>query len=232
MSKESVDVLADLLQVLANPARLTLLEKLQVPRTIGELSVAPSREDVGLSADRAMSRQSVERHLDILAGAGLVSWTEAPTPGRAAKAYVLNHARMFAVVEELRGLSRLRAKVVNPEATTDLREASPVDPESVAGPRLVMLRGVPEGRIFSLKSAAGTTVGRGETADVRLDHDPFISSMHCLVTVGPAGTTVSDSGESRNGTFVNGRRLLRDEPARLTRGNLLEMGRSLFLYLD
>lgn len=231
MVQESLEALADILQVLSNPARLGLLAQLQTPKSVGELTVPPSREDAGLQRERAMSRQSLERHLEILSDAGLVTWREGEGRARTVKHYVLNHTRLFAAVEELRALTRLRATVATPEATMDLQSAPTVDPESVKGPRLVLLRGVPEGRILELRREV-EVLGRGSEATLRLDHDPFVSARHCVVRRAAHGFAVADEGTSRNGTLLNGRALGKDELAPMRRGNLLGVGRSLLLYLD
>lgn len=232
---ETLDALADILQVLASPSRLALLQQLQTPRTVSDLAVPPSREDAGLSKDRALSRQSLERHLDILAQAGLVAWREGEGRGRPAKEYVLNHARLFAAVEELRALTRLRATTSAPESTMSLadRDAAPPDPDAIDGPRLVLLRGVPEGRLVPLASAGETILGRGADVQVRLEHDPFVSARHCVFRPTPGGAMgVADSGASRNGTLVNGRAVPKGQLVTLRRGNVITVGRSLLLYLD
>jgi len=231
---ETLDALAEILQVLASPSRLALLQQLQTPRTVSDLAIPPSREDAGLQKDRALSRQSLERHLDILAQAGLVAWREGEGRGRPAKEYVLNHARLFAAVEELRALTRLRARAAAPESTMSLSagEAPPPDPDSILVPRLVLLRGVPEGRLVALTEQGETVLGRGAEAHVRLEHDPFVSARHAVLRIGKAGVTISDSGASRNGTLVNGRALRTDEALALRRGNVIQVGRSLLLYLD
>lgn len=231
---ETLDALAEILQVLASPSRLALLQQLQTPRTVSDLVVPPSREDAGLQKDRALSRQSLERHLDILAQAGLVAWREGEGRGRPAKEYVLNHARLFAAVEELRALTRLRATAATPESTMSLsdRGVPSPDPESITGPRLVLLRGVPEGRLLPLAAQGDLVLGRGPDAQVRLEHDPFISSKHAILRMGAGGATIADSGASRNGTLVNGRALRKDEAFALRRGNVIQVGRSLLLYLD
>lgn len=231
---ETLDALADILQVLASPSRLALLQQLQTPRTVSDLAIPPSREDAGLQKDRALSRQSLERHLDILAQAGLVAWREGEGRGRPAKEYVLNHARLFAAVEELRALTRLRATAAAPESTMSLRgpDAAPPDPDSVTGPRVVLLRGVPEGRLVPLSASRETLLGRGTGAHVRLEHDPFVSSTHAVFRPVEGGMTLADAGASRNGTLLNGRRLGKGETAKLRRGNVIQAGRSLLLYLD
>lgn len=231
---ETLDALAEILQVLSSPSRLALLQQLQSPRTVADLTIPPSREDAGLQKDRALSRQSLERHLDILAQAGLVAWREGEGRGRPAKEYVLNHARLFAAVEELRALTRLRATGAAPESTMSLKgpEAPPPDPDSVSGPRVVLLRGVPEGRLVPLSTQTDTILGRGGEAHVRLEHDPFVSARHAVFRPAGGTMTIADAGASRNGTLLNGRRLAKDEAAKLRRGNVIQVGRSLLLYLD
>lgn len=229
---DTLDALAEVLSVLASAPRLSLLASLQSPRTVADLAVAPSREDEGLAKDRAISRQSVERHLEILADAGLVTWREGEGKGRPAKEYLLNHARLFAAIEELRVLTRLRATVAAKEDTMDLASAPLPDPESIAGPRLVVVRGVPEGLVAPVPEGREVVLGRGEGAHVRLDHDPFVSQRHCALKREGTRVAVADAGTSRNGTALNGRRLGKGESASLRRGNLLAVGRSLLLYLD
>lgn len=51
------------------------------------------------------------------------------------------------------------------------------------------------------------TAGRSATADVRLLDDPLVSRVHARFERVAGTWTVVDDGVSRNGTFVNGRRL-------------------------
>lgn len=230
VADDDLAALADLLQVLASPARLALLAQLQRPRGVGELVVQPTREDEGLSPERPLSRQAVERHLDILVQAGLVTWRE-PEGGSRNKQFVLHHARLFAAVEELRALTRLRATTSSPEETIPLKgtQAPPPDPDAVAGPRFVLLRGVPEWRVLPVPEGE-SALGRGSDVPLRLDHDPFVSGRHCILRRDAAGVELVDAGASRNGTSLNGRRL--EGKVRLRRGHVVGVGRSLLLYLD
>lgn len=51
------------------------------------------------------------------------------------------------------------------------------------------------------------TVGRSATVDVRLPNDPLVSRVHARLEWVACRWSVVDDGLSRNGTFVNGRRL-------------------------
>lgn len=77
----------------------------------------------------------------------------------------------------------------------------------------------------------GTTelwVGRGESADLRLDWDAEVSALHAQIEVVRGECTLLDDGLSRNGSFVGedrveGRRRLRD-------GDTLRFGRTAVLF--
>jgi pSer/pThr/pTyr-binding forkhead associated (FHA) protein len=51
------------------------------------------------------------------------------------------------------------------------------------------------------------TVGRASCADVVIDGDPLVSRVHATLERVAGVWTIDDNGLSRNGTFVNGRRL-------------------------
>ncbi|HJZ57045.1 MAG TPA: FHA domain-containing protein [Gemmataceae bacterium] len=53
-------------------------------------------------------------------------------------------------------------------------------------------------------------VGRAYGCDIRLN-DPVVSNRHCLLTFDGRCWTVEDEG-SRNGTMLNGRRVMEKEP--------------------
>jgi pSer/pThr/pTyr-binding forkhead associated (FHA) protein len=62
-----------------------------------------------------------------------------------------------------------------------------------------LLEGGGEGDVFPLKQGE-KLIGRG-TGDVSFPQDGYVSSRHCLVTVGDGHIGVKDLG-SANGTFV------------------------------
>lgn len=72
-------------------------------------------------------------------------------------------------------------------------------------------------RLFTLR-AGPVTLGRGEGCDLRLDLDPEVSRLHAELESLGDDWVISDDGLSRNGSFVNGdrvmgRRRLRDGDA-------------------
>lgn len=67
------------------------------------------------------------------------------------------------------------------------------------------------------------TVGRGGGCQVVLSDDTFVSNVHARVFQRDGRTWVEDLG-SRNGTFVNGKRI--DAPTRLRRGDQVQFGQT------
>lgn len=65
-------------------------------------------------------------------------------------------------------------------------------------------------------------LGRDESAVLRID-SPWVSRRHAAITVDVSGASIVDLG-SRNGTFVNGRRLEAASP--LAHGDEVRLGRS------
>jgi FHA domain len=76
--------------------------------------------------------------------------------------------------------------------------------------------------------AARLTVGRSETADVPLAFDSEVSRLHAELERLGDDWTVSDDGLSRNGSFVNGERVVGRR--RLRNGDALRFGGTLVLF--
>ncbi len=72
-----------------------------------------------------------------------------------------------------------------------------------------------------------THVGRGVTADVRLD-DHTVSARHAIVVLRGERLRILDD-RSTNGTFVNGRRV---DEAELRDGDVVTLGRVVLTYRD
>ena len=95
-------------------------------------------------------------------------------------------------------------------------------------PFLVFRDGAGEQRIVPIEADAELWVGRGGSADVRLEWDEEVSALHAQIEVVRDECTLVDDGLSRNGSFVNeervhGRRHLRD-------GDTLRFGRTTVVY--
>jgi pSer/pThr/pTyr-binding forkhead associated (FHA) protein len=117
------------------------------------------------------------------------------------------------------------------------------DPHSTSAPELkAQIEAERGGRPFLVyRDAAGTQrivvveagatalwVGRGESADLRLDWDEEVSALHAQLEVVRDECTLLDDGLSRNGSFVGTERV--DGRRRLRDGDVLRFGRTTVLY--
>jgi pSer/pThr/pTyr-binding forkhead associated (FHA) protein len=103
-----------------------------------------------------------------------------------------------------------------------------IEAERRGRPFLVLRDGAGEQRILQVERDAELWVGRGGSADVRLEWDEEVSALHAQIEVVRDECTLVDDGLSRNGSFVNeervhGRRHLRD-------GDSLRFGRTVVVY--
>lgn len=86
-------------------------------------------------------------------------------------------------------------------------------------------------RLFTLRHGCErVTVGRGEGCDLRLELDPEVSRLHAELERLGDDWVLSDDGLSRNGSFVNGERVL--SRRRLRDGDTLRCGATLLHFHD
>lgn len=221
----SDESLAELFATIGNPTRLRILRSLTEPRAMNEITVKGHRAD----AAQVVARQTVRTHLDQLLAKGFV--VARPNPAASARGldYVVNHQAFSALAEEVRNLARMRP-VVEPSLPTSKLGASPTT--RTEGPRLLVTRGLHEGRLVPLGAPRPRSwvVGRRRDVDVALDYDPFISSENSLIDFDGDRYWLADVPGSRNGTHVNQRRLMETERHELRHGDLIEVGRSALLF--
>jgi DNA-binding transcriptional ArsR family regulator len=224
---------ADALSSLGSPVRIAILRQLRVPRTLREIEVrlAPQAEGPKGRA-RPLARQTIREHLDRLLQIGVVATRDTERSGRPTTEYLLNHQALFALGEEFWGLAAL---------TPEHELGGPTVPGPAGksgffldGPSLVLVRGIGEGRIFSLAALHGTPrrwiIGRSRGTDIPLDFDPYISSENAAVEWDGQHYWLRDLPESRNGTRVNFTPLPRPERRALTTGDLIGIGRTLLMF--
>lgn len=225
------ETLARNLETLSSPTRLEILHALRAPRALHEIRVTPSLSREGESEDRPLSRQAVTRHLDVLVDAGLVRRTDAGPRARG-DAFVLNHERLFAVVDEMRNLAKMRPLVEDASLGETIARSDAAEPRLPSGPRVLLAFGRDDGVSFSLAGPSGPrwTVGRAPACEIRLDYDPFLSSEHAAIERSSAGAITIEDLDSRNGTWVNWSRLKPRSPRPLAPGDLISLGRSVLVY--
>lgn len=226
---EELGTLARHLEALSSETRLEILRSLRTPRALHEIRVSPSLSRAGESPDRPLSRQAVTRHLEQLMDMGLVR--RAPEGAGRVERYVLSHERVFALVDAMRSLTRLRPLTDVPKDATlvGTRSTEPALPEL---PRLVLVYGRDDGTGYALKGDAGTRwkVGRAPGCDIRLDYDPYLSGENSTIERTQAGYVIRDEAGSQNGTWVNWVRLRPGEARTLRAGDVVLAGRSLLVF--
>jgi pSer/pThr/pTyr-binding forkhead associated (FHA) protein len=84
--------------------------------------------------------------------------------------------------------------------------------------------------LLSLEAKNRLTIGRGETADVSLAFDSEVSRVHAEIERVGGDWVLVDDGLSRNGSFVNGERVVGRR--RLRDGEAARFGGSLVLFRD
>lgn len=226
----SFDRLAEYLKALGNPNRLALLHALRAPRMVSDIELHPEAPREGENPERPISHQAVRDHLAKLRAIGVVAVQRTERQGSIVDEYVLNHPKLFAIVEELRQLGELRAQ----EAWAPMPTMAS-QPEAKAarddGPRFVLVRGQGEGRVFPLRKETlsadrGWIVGRKRGLAVSLDYDPFVSGENAEVLLNGSGFTLLDLRSSRNGTMLNFKPLTRGGSAPLASGDIVSVGRT------
>lgn len=225
-------VLARNFETLASETRVHLLHLLRTPKALSDIQVEPSLTRTGENPERPLTRQAVSRHLDQLQEQGLVKRIPADS-SKKTDTYVLNHERLFAMVDEIRALAKLRPVVQDPAGAgqTMVRgvEGSPPMPK---GPRVVVVYGRDDGLAFPLDGPVGShwTLGRAPRCQIRLDYDPFVSSENSRIERGPQEFLLHDLLSSRNGTWLNWRSIPRGGSSPLRSGDVLTIGRSLLVF--
>lgn len=226
------DGLAAVLELIASPVRLQLLHGLREPKRLNEIRVQAARSVADERPGRAISRQSVKKHLDRLMDGGLVRRLP-DGDGESGDRYVLSHDRLFALLDEVRQLVRLRP-VVEALAVEETMEGSSDEPGRAPpseGPRLRVTYGRDDGMGHPLLGPPGSLwrIGRAPSCDIVLDYDPFASAVNSVVERTATGFVVQDEG-ARNGTAVNGVRLVAGGSRALTPGDVVRVGRTTFVF--
>lgn len=229
------DELAVRLDVLSNSNRLRLLHQLLKPRALSEIDLPPETVKEGENPHRPISRQAVQRHLEKLSSIGLISTFRARRDKALVELHTINYPRLFALVEEMRALGQLRplGEVAN---LATIATNIPKRPREVAGPRLLIVRGLQEGTAFSLtpenaSSPGRWVMGRKRGLPVCLDYDPFVSAENSEFVRESSDTlAVRSLPASRNGTQVNWELLKPDEARRLEHGDVVGVGKTLLLF--
>jgi hypothetical protein len=96
------------------------------------------------------------------------------------------------------------------------------------GAPFIVYRNPEGGQVVRVLDADRVTVGRSETADVSLELDAKVSRVHAQLERMDEDWILVDDGLSRNGSFVNGERVIGRR--RLRDGDALRFGASMVLF--
>lgn len=229
-----LEALAGILGSLAHPRRLELLAILRQPLQISEIELRPWRRSADHNPERSISRSAVERHLQTLEAIGVVTRRNSART-RGVDEYVLDHARLFATIESVRALSRLRPTIdLDSRETMDALKgvARQRAVPRAAAPEIVIMGGPREGEAVSLSGQGAWRVGRAAASDICLDYDPFVSSNHSAITRDRDGFSIQDLPTNRNGTTLNWLPVARGGSTKLIPGDVVGIGRSLLLFRE
>ena len=225
--------LGEALSALGYGTRLQLLDHLRMPHTVQEIILTPRRQRGPGAPARAAARQTVQFHIAKLVEAGLVREELVEQDGRAVHRYAVNPQKLYSLVEELRRLSVMRAARDAAGEGTGTLSPSP-SPRAVAGPRLVLVHGVYEGKSFALAAQTAREgrwgIGRKRDLAVCLDYDPYVSVENAHVTAAQGKHRLTDEPGSKNGTWLNWELLDKGATVELTAGDIVGVGRSLLCY--
>lgn len=219
------DRLAEAFDALASSTRLNLLRVLRFPSILSHIEVRSSRRE----GDANIARQSVAKHLERLTIAGLVSTHDIVFEGKDTVQFSVNHQALYTLAEAVRALAKMR-----PAAELDAPTVQgPARATKVAErPLLVMVKGLDEGSTFSLVATAekrAWMIGRRRDSDIALDFDQLASAEHARIRWNGKAHEIEDAG-SRNGTSVNFAPLSTEAPRALQHGDVVGVGRCLFVY--
>jgi DNA-binding transcriptional ArsR family regulator len=225
------------LKILADPSRLKLLALLRVPRTVEEIQLAPHRPLAGQDRERPMTRQAVRNHLYQLSEANLVRVRLARRDSRRSlQEFVLDPCMLFGIAEDLRQIATLESHAgMDPSETLTLQDFQ----ESLweYGPKLVHLNGPHEGQAMPLDSTRlrdgrGWILGRAVQSQLCVEYDAYVHLEQAELVRDPQGYSILDLRSAPNPTVINWHVLGRGESQRLRRGDVVQVGRSLLLFLD
>jgi pSer/pThr/pTyr-binding forkhead associated (FHA) protein len=121
------------------------------------------------------------------------------------------------------------ASPLDPHAATPVELRDRIAAERRGRPFLVYRDG-DGGQVITELSTDRVTIGRRESNDVPLDWDGEVSRVHAALERLGAEWLITDDGISRNGTWVNGERLVGRR--RLRDGDVIAVGNSVVAFCD
>lgn len=119
----------------------------------------------------------------------------------------------------------MRSDAVPTSSPSELKERIGLERE---GEPFLVYRDGEDRQVLRPLSGERLSIGRDEAADVPLPFDPEVSRIHAELVRVAGGWTIADDGLSRNGSFVNGERVVGRR--RLADGDALRFGATVVLF--
>jgi pSer/pThr/pTyr-binding forkhead associated (FHA) protein len=111
-----------------------------------------------------------------------------------------------------------------PHSLSPAELASLLEAERKGGAFLAYRDGAGDLRLRPLDGGTSVTIGRGEHNDVVLEWDAEVSRTHAQLELIGGEWILADDGLSRNGSFLNGERVVGQR--RLSEGDVVRLGRT------
>ncbi len=222
-SGPDLEALAQRLRPLGNASRLLLIDMLSQPLYVEEIA-----------AKLNMSRPGARKHLDALVDIGVLRKRVGRRDSGPVVEYMLDRAGLFQIQVQFAEVgARKNPPADNQTTRTLLAEIPSRNNGGSAGipqPSLTVVRGIDEGRIYCLGNTSNKVwrLGRGPETDIQLDYDPFVSTRHAEIVVQEQGLVLTDL-YSKNGTYVNWRRMRPGVEVPLARGDIVGVGKTRFV---
>lgn len=240
MREQDLDRLGSKLKALSSPNRLRLISKLQEPRTVDDIRLTPadSTDPDDEGGDRQLTRQGVRHHLSRLEEEDLIRSTTRPNQeGRDRRAYMVNEPAVFGLLEELRQLLAPGAQEPLDPFKTETANGSAEETTWREGPKLVLLQGADDDRVFNLRdiepdpaSGRGWVLGRTSEAQISLQYDPYLSAQNTEILEEGGEYKIVDLRISTNGTRLNGEQLPPGKEVPLDHGDVVKVGCSALVF--
>lgn len=230
--------LANRLKVLSAWNRIELLTQLQMPRTLPEIALGPSRASQTLGAERRLAKQTIAHHLEVLTEHGFIRRHRAVRDGEEVQEYQVDHTELFLLVEELKSLGLIRAVRGHAQEHTAVEQTPTGDGDDALlvhlpkGPALVLVTGPLIGTPHPLHGAGPWVIGRAKSCAVPVAFDPFVSAENAIIKRQGADIMVTGLSKARNGTFLNWDPVPPGTTRSLVPGDVIGVGRSLLLYRE
>jgi len=94
---------------------------------------------------------------------------------------------------------------------------------------LEIIEGFNVGKLFELKGHTTFLVGREKICDLVIEDDEYISRHHFIIEANPPEFKIKDL-KSKNGTFINGKRINKNEVLDLKEEDIIRAGKTKFCF--